>query len=124
MEGLLQSWTRSPHYTGPTQTTTLQVTEISGYVETLVQEGSRVDVVSELPEIEVVYLSTYPEDTDFENMGDHINLIFPKDQADYDAWCHATDLMRELKGSDRRRCETSKDARVLAFRVLRRALKK
>ena len=52
-----------------------------------------------------------------------INLVFPESEKAFRAWCEATKVLSELKGQDAERI-LNKDARVLAFRVLRRQIEK
>jgi hypothetical protein len=52
-----------------------------------------------------------------------INLIFPESEKAFKAWCEATKILSELKGQDAERV-LNKEARVLAFRVLRRQIEK
>lgn len=107
LTGLLLSWSRDG---GPQVTRTEIVAANDTYefgAEVLVE---RVEP-DKLPDIEVVYIQ-----------GQHnINLIFCESPQEFESWLEATDVMKQLRGRDKERVQV-KEARVLAFRVLRRSI--
>jgi len=110
MEGLLESWTVGGEE-GPRKCSLVCASEDYAPDQQVIRDPAELPVSDGTP---MVYL-----------VGPYhrINLVFPSSEKNFSAWVEATKVLSGLKGQDAERV-LNKEARVLAFRVLRRQIEK